>query len=170
MLYFSNANFCSLKQSVPHDSTYISTPPNPVTWKHRCEKRPTCLEIFQGRVTAPRSQPVISMDLSMTCKLVSSYLFGCTKWKWLGRRNVFILHKGRHLRTSLCPSSVQLNSPDRTHSKNLVLRLTMEQHRQGCRRCEKAKSYTQRRFSSHKQSLWVFLLHVGVYPIIFNNV
>lgn len=38
--------------------------------------------------------------------------------------------KGRNLRTSLWPSSVHLNSPDRTHSKNLVLLLTMQRDSQ----------------------------------------
>lgn len=56
----------------------------------------------------------------------------------------------RNLRTSLCPSSVQLNFPDRTHSKNLVLRLSMQRDSQGYRKCKKEKEQTSRLFSPHK--------------------
>lgn len=48
----------------------------------------TCLDIFQGRVTAPRSHPVISMDLLMTSKLISSYLFSSLQLKWFWHRTV----------------------------------------------------------------------------------
>lgn len=61
-------HFCTLK----HKTTYIK-----ISWSGT----PTCLDIFQGRVTAPRSHAVISIDLLMASKLISSY-FSHLKWFW----------------------------------------------------------------------------------------
>lgn len=87
-------------------------------WCEYQQDTQTCLEIFQGRVTAPRSHAVISMDLLTAHEFMSPGSF------WLSAFS--LKKKGRNLKTSLCPSSVHLNSPDRTLSKNLVLLLYNE--------------------------------------------
>ncbi len=76
----------------------------------------TCFEISHGRVTAPKSHAVISIDLVCLnmysiLKQILAFLLSILKVV------------DTHLNMSLCSSLLQLNCPDKTHSKNLVLLL-----------------------------------------------
>ena len=79
----------------------------------------TCLDIVHGRVTAPKSEAVINIDLFRDQKWIPKLI-----WEFnFCHRKRFLLRNKAHLSTSRRASSVQLNSPDSTLSKNLLLRL-----------------------------------------------
>lgn len=71
-------------QAVKHESTDV---------RNFVIETQTCLDIFQGRVTAPRSHAVISIDLLRASNLISSYLLCYSQLKWFRHSTFFLSTK-----------------------------------------------------------------------------
>lgn len=102
----------------------------------------------------------------MTLKLISISFF---KFSYSLCSFDLFVYKCRNLRTSLCPSSVQLNSPDRTYSKNLVLRLAIKRDNQG------QEKKLKHNFQNGKALQWqknvkIIVQNMVIHPIIYNDV